>query len=276
MPTPALRIAVLDMYDNVPNEGMRCIKQQLATFLAKENLDAQIRVFNVRAHQELPDLDFDIYLSSGGPGSPLPENAAWETPYFQLIDRLFEHNRNASRKKYLFLICHSFQLVVGHLKLASVAKRKSTSFGVHPIHRSGNGFSEQVFYGLPEPFFAVDSRDYQVVQPNAERLHLLGAHIVATEKIRPHVPLERAIMAIRFSPEIFGTQFHPEADAEGMLHHFITEEKRALVIQQYGNRKYYEMIQRLDDPEKIMLTESTIIPRFLETAVHHILPFQHA
>lgn len=274
MPTQRLRIAILDMYDNVPNEGMRCIKQQLKSFLAKENLDAHIQLFNVRAKEELPGLDFDIYLSSGGPGSPLPENAPWEKPYFQLIDQLFEHNRQASQKKFLFLICHSFQLVVGHLKLASVAKRKSTSFGVHPIHRSGRGFSESVFSGLPEPFYAVDSRDYQVIQPDVDRLHTLGAQVVATEKIRPHVPLERAVMAIRFSPEIFGTQFHPEADAEGMLHHFITEEKRALVIQQYGNRKYYEMIQRLDDPEKIMLTENTIIPRFLDNAVQQIFQLQ--
>ena len=28
------------------------------------------------------------------------------------------------------------------------------------------------------------------------------------------MPLERAVMAIRFSPEIMGVQFHPEADGQ--------------------------------------------------------------
>jgi GMP synthase-like glutamine amidotransferase len=45
----------------------------------------------------------------------------------------------------------------------------------------------------------------------------LGVTILRLEKERPHVNLERAIMAIRFSKEVFGTQFHPEADGEGML-----------------------------------------------------------
>lgn len=271
MQTDTLSIAILDMYDNFPNEGMRCIKQQLNTFFTREGISSNITVFNVRANLELPSLDFDIYISTGGPGSPLLENAPWEAPYFRLIDQLFAHNQVSERKKFLFLICHSFQLVVQHLGLATVNKRKSTSFGVMPVHRSSEGFMEQVFDGLPEPFYAVDSRDYQVVQPNYPRFDAFGAQIVATEKIRPHVPLERAVMAIRFSEEVFGTQFHPEADSEGMLHHFITEEKKALVIQHYGVSKYYEMIQRLDDPDKIMLTESVVLPRFLEKATSQLL-----
>jgi GMP synthase-like glutamine amidotransferase len=273
-PTPKeepIRIAILDMYNNVPNEGMRCIRQQTRDFFAREGVRGVVDVFNVRARVEVPGLEYDIYISTGGPGSPLLEDAPWEQPFFELMDRIFAHNRESSgRKKFLFLICHSFQLAVGRFRLGTVNKRKSTSFGVMPVHRTGEGFIEPLFYGLPEPFYVVDSRDYQVVQPDYDQLKALGAQIVAAEKIRPHVPLERAVMAIRFSDEVFGAQFHPEADSEGMLHYFITEEKKEHIIRQYGASKYYEMIQRLDDPDKIMLTESIILPRFLENAAHQL------
>ena len=72
----------------------------------------------------------------------------------------------------------------------------------------------------------VDSREWQLVQPNRKVFKKLGAKILSLEKIRTHVELERAIMAIRFSPEMVGTQFHPEADPEGMKKHFSVEENR--------------------------------------------------
>ena len=56
-----------------------------------------------------------------------------------------------------------------------------------------------------------------------------------------------------------------------MLHYFLTEEKKEIVIKNHGESKYYEMIERLDDPEKIMLTETIIIPRFLQTAAANLL-----
>ena len=54
----------------------------------------------------------------------------------------------------------------------------------------------------------------------------MGASILCIEKSRPHVPYERAIMAMRFNEYMIGTQFHPEADAAGMSIHLQTEEKR--------------------------------------------------
>ena len=40
---------------------------------------------------------------------------------------------------------------------------------------------------VPEPFYAVDSRDWQVVQPNMEAMQNLGAALLCIEKDRPHV-----------------------------------------------------------------------------------------
>ena len=79
--------------------------------------------------------------------------------------------------------------------------------------------------------------------------------------------LEQAIMCIRFSREIIGTQFHPEADAEGMLRYFLREDKKASIINNHGEAKYNDMIAHLNDPDKILMTESAIIPTFLKSAM---------
>ena len=263
----AFRIAILDMYNGFPNEGMRCIWQLLRRTEVENQVGFVVDSFNVRQHHELPDLSYDIYISSGGPGSPLASDEPWEPLYFQFIDSLFAYNKTAARKKHLLLICHSFQLVSRHLGLGEVSKRKSTSFGVLPVHLTPAGQADTIFERLPEPFFAVDSRDYQLTELRPDRLASLGIDVLCLEKERPHVPLARAIMALRFSPEILGTQFHPEADGEGMLRYMLTDERKQQVVTAYGEEKYHEMVRLLSDPSTIEFTESVIVPNFLRQAL---------
>ena len=123
-----------------------------------------------------------------------------------------------------------------------------------------------------DPFWVVDSRDYQITQPNNNKIEAGGGSILCIEKYRPQIKLERAIMAIRFDDSFFGCQFHPEADAPGMRMHLLTEEKKKIVIEKHGEKKYREMLDHLNDPDKIMLTHNAIIPRFLTLALHHMLP----
>jgi hypothetical protein len=130
-----------------------------------------------------------------------------------------------------------------------------------------NGREEPVFDGLKDPFYAVDSRDYQVIQPNHEIINDIGGRILCIEKSRPHVPLERAVMALRFNDYMIGTQFHPEADAPGMTLYLNTEEKRNTVIETHGENKYRSMLEHLEDPDKIMWTYAHIIPNFLNLAI---------
>ncbi|ARK12335.1 homoserine O-succinyltransferase [Fibrella sp. ES10-3-2-2] len=262
-----MKIAILDMYNNVANEGMRCILHAIQTVATTDGVSLPYTVFNVRANNELPDLSYDAYISTGGPGIPLPLGEAWEIPYFELIDSIFEHNLTHESKKHLFLICHSFQLVAGHMHLGTISRRKSTSFGIFPMHRTDEGMNEPLFSALAEPFYAVDSRDYQLTEPKMDEFEAQGARLLCLEKIRPHVNLERAVMAIRFTDEIIGTQFHPEADDEGMLRYFLQEEKRTQIIANYGQAKYDEMVAYLQDPQKIALTESVILPGFLRHAI---------
>ncbi len=265
------KIAVLDMNAGQPNEGMRCITTLMSEFLTKEGVKGRYDVFEVRNGQELPDLnEYDIFVSSGGPGSPLKTGAEWEIQYFEFLDSILSHNLSHAQKKHAFLICHSFQLACLHWDVARVTKRRSTSFGIFPIYKTKSGEQEVLFKDLNDPFYAVDSRDYQVVGPREWKLDTLDGKVLCREKIRPNVPLERAVMAIRFSNEIFGVQFHPEADAEGMLRYFGKEEKRNQIVKRHGKKKYLEMITQLDDKAKIYKTNKTLIPTFLKLAAEAI------
>lgn len=73
-------------------------------------------------------------------------------------------------------------------------------------------------------------------------------------------------MAIRFNEFIIGTQFHPEADSDGMHRYFLREDKKNMVIKKYGERKYFQMMQMLNEPDKIKLTYKSVLPSFLKLA----------
>ncbi len=266
-----IHIAVLDLYNQFPNEGMRCIKQLLEELTTFNTSVKKVDYFDVRAKCELPNYkEYDIFISSGGPGNPQLIGESWEEKYVSLMDQCLDHNKKEQKKKYVFFICHSFQVMVQHWGLAEVNKRKSTSFGVMPVHRIGMGLEEPLFDGLEEPFYVVDSRDYQVVQPNRSKLHDFGANVICLEKFRPTIPLERAIMGIRFSKEMIGTQFHPEADPVGMAHYLRQEDKKKIVITHHGEDKYFDMLEHLYDDDKIKRTHNTILPKFLAFAIEEL------
>jgi len=265
-----IRIAILDLYEGLANQGMRCIRQIIQDWALKQDLQVQCREFEVRLRQELPDTSYDIYISSGGPGDPLSTRFDdWDIAWCRWLNDMLRWNSNPSNtdKKHIFFICHSFQLASRYFNAGLVCKRKSTAFGVFPVHMLEAGRNEEVFEGLRDPFYAVDSRDYQVIQPNHDLLRKAGGQILCIEKMRAHVPYERAVMGIRFNDYMIGTQFHPEADAQGMSMYLRTEEKRKTVIEGHGEDKLNSMLEQLDDPDKISWTYATILPNFLTQAV---------
>lgn len=268
-----IRIALLDMNNNQVNQGFKNIKEISETFQQRcVEGNVTIKTFDVRFKNEIPEIeDFDIFISSGGPGNPHREGLEWEDKFSGFLNAIFEHNKFSLEKKYLFLICHSFQLASIHWKLGTINKRKSYSFGVMPVHKTEEGEQEFLFKNLPDPFYAVDSRAYQFIEPDHERFEELGMKITAIEKFRPHIDLERAIMAVRFSEEIFGTQFHPEANPEGMMENLKDEKNKLAMIENFGMEKYLETIDRIDDEDKIILTQSQILPQFLDFAKQNIL-----
>ena len=264
-----IKVAILDLYNGIENEGMRGFKDILERYKAKNELNLSYEVFDVRKKVEVPGTEFDIYISSGGPGDPLEsEGSEWEKKYFKLIDQLEDHNLSATQqKKYGFFVCHSFQLLCRKYQLGDINMRKSPSFGILPVHQTHAAVNEPVFENLADPFYAVDSRLWQVIHPNEKRFTDLGMQLLAIEKERPYVDLPRAMMAIRFSDYFFSTQFHPEADPKGVKGMLLKEEKKQEVVSEHGLDKYNEMLERLDDPDKLSHTQSTMIPNFLDQAI---------
>ena len=271
---PLLRIAILDLYQGAVNQGMRCIQQILQEWSNREQIELSIQIFDVRQRTELPGLEFDVYLSTGGPGDPLSSRYdEWDIQWCRWLDNTLRHNANpnTSDKKFVFFICHSFQLACRHLNLGMVCKRHSTAFGVFPIHRLPGGDLEPILHGLHDPFYAVDSRDYQVIHPNDHRLEEMGGRTLCLEKERPHVPYERALMAARINPWMIGTQFHPEADAKGMQLYLLQDDRKQQVIENHGEAKWKSMLEQLGDADKIQLTYQQVIPNFLNQAAEALL-----
>ena len=264
-----LRVAILDLNNNMPNRGITYLKRMVEAYGSLLSYE----VFDVRFKSEIPDLSFDIYISSGGPGSPFDYTGGWDKPYFELIDKLRIHNNDPSveTKKYVFFICHSFQLACIHFKVGDVIERKSISFGTYPCNKTEIGEKEPFFKKLHDPFWIADFRNWQVVNVNEAYMRERGFKIMALEKERLHVDLPRAVMAVRFSDEIFGTQFHPEADADGMLTYFNEPERKAQVVDHHGEARFNEMIADLTDNCKINLTHKIILPAFINNAIENLL-----
>jgi GMP synthase-like glutamine amidotransferase len=250
---------------------MRCIRDIVTRFATENDLQLTLDEFDVRQKNQVPDTSYDIYISSGGPGSPLDtKGSIWENYYFHWLESMeaFNADPNNTVKKQVFFICHSFQLICRHYGIANVSKRHSTSFGVFPVHANRLGRDEPIFAGLKDPFYAVDSRDFQVIEPDKAALKNMGARILAIEKERPHKPeYERAVMAVRFNENFIGTQFHPEADAVGMRMYLQTDDRKKTVVENHGEKKWASMVEQLADPDKILYTQNHILPNFLKNAV---------
>jgi homoserine O-succinyltransferase len=263
-----ITIALLDMYDGVPNQGMRCLIDIINRFSPL----VSFKIYDVRGKCELPKIDqYDIYISTGGPGNPLVGDGTWDIKYYKFIDALSKWNIENPVKKHVLFICHSFQMACKHFGLAEITKRNDTSFGVMKMHKTIEGQTDPLFEGLNDPFYAIDSRDYQVVQPKLSVFKKKGAKIISLEKIRDHVQYERAIMAVRFTDYFVGTQFHPEADPISFVSHLRNKEAKEKIKSMKGEKKFKIMLEDLMDDDKIYRTNETLIPNFLRTAINDLM-----
>jgi len=257
------------MNNGVTNQGMRGIQEILLRYRRENDIDLGYDIFDLRQRGEIPDEHYDIYISSGGPGSPFDGvGEKWESDFFNLLNKIENHNQISQQKKHVFLICHSFQMACRKYHVGEVIRRKSTAFGIFPVFLTEEGENDLIFSGLPNPLYAVDSRDWQVINPDDVLFSNSQAKVLALEKERPHVDLERCVMSVRFTNEIIGTQFHPEADPVGMKMYLLQDDKKKAITGSYGQEKYEDMLSSLDNPDRIKLTQSVILPNFLTEALN--------
>ena len=145
-----IKVAILDLYEGQPNQGMRCIRELINLWGEQIGQDVEWDEFEVRQECHLPDLTYDIYISSGGPGSPIDsEGSAWEAAYFDWLNKVESWNNSTEKqpKKFVFFICHSFQLVSRYYGIGDITKRKKTAFGVFPVHVLLEGQLDPVLSG---------------------------------------------------------------------------------------------------------------------------------
>ena len=264
-----IKVAIIDLYNNEKNEGIRCIKEIVTEAnLFNGNSKVSYDLYETRYKGDVPKLNYDIFISSGGPGSPFAdEGKKWEKDYFNLLGKIWDNNQKPdAKKKYIFFICHSFQMMSRFFKFGEVTKRNYESFGIFPFIKTQEGKRDPILKELTNPLYAADFRKYQVVNPDKKVLKELGGGIIALEEKLTQEGNEPGIMAVRLSKEIAGTQFHPEADSESMMYHFKKPERKKHVIKKYGEEKYSEMLDMIEDPNKIKLTRKIVLPTFLKAA----------
>jgi homoserine O-succinyltransferase/O-acetyltransferase len=263
-----VRMAILDMNNNVENMGIASI-QRIADRFAVIDYE----VFDVRYKHEVPGLDFDIYISSGGPGDPLEGDGVWDKAYFDLMDQLWEYNKHQDEKKFVFFICHSFQMICNHMGIGTISMRDKESFGILPIDKTAEGESDPLLMHLHSPFYGADFRRYEVISPNMDRLRELKSTITALENPDLDVDDNRALMAVRFSEAWFGTQFHPEAHPDGMVKYLRRPDKKEMILTNFGLNTYEEMMHNALHPERLTQTRDNILPVFIKEAMDRILAY---
>jgi GMP synthase-like glutamine amidotransferase len=265
-----IKIAILDLYNGIANQAIKSFEQILKKYGAKHGLNLSWQVFKVREANELPGTDFDAYISSGGPGNPFSEEEDWDKNYFKLIDELEEYNNsNQQPKKHVLFVCHSFQLLCRRYQLGEVSLRNMPSFGVMPVDLVQDVKADPLFKNMPNPFYAVDSRSWQVINPDMDAFEKIGAKLLAMERVRPD-NLPRALMAIRLNDYFVATQFHPEMSPDVMKARLLMDDNKQQVVDEVGQDGYREMFEQLDDTDRLCHTFETIIPNFLDDLLSQI------
>src|SRR5262245_16014841 len=91
-----LRVCIVDMNNAHLNQAMRCLRGLVASFfdrVAAENPNLaceRVEVSPRDTNQSVPR-DCDLYVSSGGPGSPFDgDGAPWVDDYARFLDGIVE------------------------------------------------------------------------------------------------------------------------------------------------------------------------------------------
>ena len=93
--------------------------------------------FEVRKEHQVPGLDYNIYLSSGGPGDPRKNTGRGEKQWFRLIEQIWSHNQTTQDKNTSAISSRIMPSDLCHLLIFT---RRSNN---HPIGRPQNLPQEQ-------------------------------------------------------------------------------------------------------------------------------------
>lgn len=268
-PAP-LRIGLIDMNNGVANEAIRCFKGIIAQFgkkarAANPGLKTEIAHVQPRNLAEKPPADCDLYLSSGGPGSPLDGyDEPWAADYRRFLDGLLaEGSQGSDATRALFVVCHSFELCVMHFGIARMEPRPARKFGVMPVYMTEEGLVSPLLSCFGDRLFAFEHRSWQAIGLEEGKLRAMGGELWARESRDGQSNKGEGLLGFRFCRNIEGTLFHPEADRAGALAWIARPDQAAAVVDAYGEELYLRMLRTLDDPMRLARTYALLIPGWL-------------
>ncbi len=273
-----LRLCIIDMNNAHVNQAMRCLRGIVSNFfehVRAENPDLACELTEVspRDTNNPVPRDADLYLSSGGPGSPFDgDGQPWAEDYGRFSDDVVESAiRGGVDRRALFAICYSFEMVVRHFKVAHIGPRAERKFGVMPIYTTPEGQRHPLLSAFNDRLFAFEHRNWEAIDLDEGLLHRLGGKLLARES-RDGVSKGRALLAIDVAPGIEAVQFHPEADRPGVMNWVARPEQAAAFKAVYGEVTYQAMLRTLDDPRRLARTFALVIPGWLVRQFNSLAP----
>ena len=265
----SLTVCIIDMNNGHVNQAMRCFRGIVAQFFqrvgrANPGLDTKLVEVSPRDTQNPIPRDADLYIGSGGPGSPYDGDAQpWFADFAAFMEFLGgEARRTDDQQKALFAVCYTFELLVRHFRVADMLVRDSRKFGVMPVYTTQRGQSHPLLHAFRDRLFAFEHRNWEAVNPDERRISELGGAILAQES-RDGYSKGRAVLGIDFGPGIEAVQFHPEADRAGVMSWVARPEQAEAFRETYGELTYQAMLRTLDDPNRLARTYALVIPGFL-------------
>lgn len=265
-----LRICLVDMNDGHENQAMRCFRLICTEFhkhVQKHNPNVELQIEHVspRDKDEAPPEDCDLYLSSGGPGSPFDgDNKSWPAKYAKFLDDVVEDNdKREANAKGLFGVCYSFEMIVRHFKVCTMAPRATRKFGVMPIYTTRDGQEHPLLAPFGDRLFAFEHRNWEAIELDTAHLERLGGKLLARESREGQNDKGSAVLGLDVAPGVETVQFHPEADRTGVVTWVRKPEQAAAFRAAYGDETYERMLKTLDDPSRLARTFSMLIPGWM-------------
>ncbi len=264
-----LRVCLVDMNDGHVNQAMRCLRQIANSFFERvrarnPGLACELVEVSPRDTGRTIPRDGDLYIGSGGPGSPYDgDGQPWVADFGAFADDVVDAAvRGGARQKALFAICYSFEMVIRHFHLGDVVPRDGRKFGVMPVYLSAEGQQHPLLRDFGDRLFAFEHRNWEAVNLDERRLRMLGGKLLARES-RDGYSKGRAILGLDVAPGVEAVQFHPEADRAGVMNWVSRPEQAEAFKAAYGEVTYQAMLRTLDNPRRLARTYALVIPGWL-------------
>jgi GMP synthase-like glutamine amidotransferase len=267
---PPLKVCFIDMNAGVENQAIRCLQSVIARFeaeLRESNPTLPIDVVTVSPRDTLTPIPrgHDLYIASGGPGSPLEGlGTPWYDDFRRLTDGLLEaHDRDPRDAASMFAICYSYELMAMHLDIAEVVQRDGRKFGVMPIYTTTAGRHHPLLAPFGDRLFAFEHRNWEVVNMDETRLALMNGAVLARESREGRDDKGLAVLAFNVGEAVETVQFHPEADLAGIFNWIDRPEQATAFKESYGDHTFERMLKTISNPERVARVHHEVIPGWM-------------